>query len=325
MNCCPLSLELKAGGLTSMSKVQYQGFWLTGNSLRGSMLIHDHFNPRPTDIIVATSPKCGTTWLRALVFSIVNRNSYHFSNHPLRKANPQELVIFLDARIHGDGSTSFIDGFPSPRLLSTHLPHSLFPKRMTDDSSACRFVYICRDPKDVFVSKWHFANKLKPKEVPPLTLEEAFDMFCKGASYYGPSWDHVLGYWKASLESPKKVLFLKYEDVKKQPWDCVRKVAEFIGVPFSQEEEDDGVMEEIVKLCSFENLRNQDVNRSESRSRGRPISNSAFFRKACARKCWVSVCSVAGGCIGGLGLVEIPRLAPHGYIAYDSCVDATHG
>ncbi|KAK8672936.1 hypothetical protein V6N13_111293 [Hibiscus sabdariffa] len=233
--------------------VQYQGFWLPGHCLRGSMLIHDHFNPRPSDIIVATSPKCGTTWLRALVFSIVNRNSYDFTNHPLRKANPQDLVIFLDARIHGDGSTSFIDGFPSPRLLSTHLPYSLFPKRMTDDSSACRFVYICRDPKDVFVSKWHFANKLRPKELPPLTLEEAFDMFCEGASHYGPFWDHVLGYWKASLESPKKVLFLKYEDVKKQPWDCVRKVAEFIGVPFSQEEEED--VEEIVKLCSFENLR----------------------------------------------------------------------
>ncbi|MBA0761047.1 hypothetical protein Gotri_023747 [Gossypium trilobum] len=45
---------------------------------------------------------------------------------------------------------------------------------MTDDTSACRSVYICRDPKDVFVSKWHFTNKLRPKELPPLSLEETF-------------------------------------------------------------------------------------------------------------------------------------------------------
>ncbi|MFQ6623642.1 hypothetical protein Gotur_003350 [Gossypium turneri] len=188
--------------------LQYQGFWLSTYGIRGSMLIDDHFNPRPTDIIVATSPKCGTTWLRALVFSIINRNSFDFSDHPLRKANPRDLVNFLEAHIRGDGSTTSIDGLLSPLLISTHLPYSLFPECMTDDTSACRFIYICRDPKDVLVSKWHFTNKLRPKGVPPLSLEEAFDLFCKGVSHYGPFWDHVLGYWKASLESPKKVLCL---------------------------------------------------------------------------------------------------------------------
>ncbi|MBA0707185.1 hypothetical protein Golax_019257 [Gossypium laxum] len=258
---------------------QYQGFWMSSFPIRGSMLINDHFKPRPTDIIIATSPKCGTTWLRALVFSIINRASFDFNDHPLRKLNPQELVLFFEGHIHKDGSTSFLDELPSPRLLSTHIPYSLFPKRMTDDTSACRFVYICRDPKDVLVSKWHFSNKLRPKEVPPLSLEEAFDLFCKGVSHYGPFWDHVLGYWKASVESPKKVLFLTYEDVKKEPLGCVRKVAEFLGVPFSPEEENKKTVEEIVKLCSFESLSNLDVNKSVAKRSERPVSNSDFFRK----------------------------------------------
>ncbi|MBA0608473.1 hypothetical protein Godav_020690 [Gossypium davidsonii] len=221
----------------------YQGFWMSSFPIRGSMLISDHFKPRPTDIIVATSPKCGTTWLRALIFSIINRASFDFNDHPLRKLNPQELVL----------------------LFEGHIP--------------CRFVYICRDPKDVLVSKWHFSNKLRPKEVPPLSLEEAFDLFCKGVSHYGPFWDHVLGYWKASVESPKKVLFLTYEDVKKEPLGCVRKVAEFLGVPFSPEEENKKTVEEIVKLCSFESLSNLDVNKSVAKRSERPVSNSDFFRK----------------------------------------------
>lgn len=65
------------------------------------------------------------------------------------------------------------------------------------------------------------------------------------------------------MESPKKVLFLKYEDVKKEPLECVRKVAEFLDIPFTPDEENNKLVKEIVKLCSFENLSNQDVNKSE--------------------------------------------------------------
>ncbi|MBA0851877.1 hypothetical protein Goshw_028044, partial [Gossypium schwendimanii] len=64
-----------------------------------------------------------------------------------------------------DGSTSFIEGLSSPRLLSTHLPYSLFPKRMTDDGSACRFIDICRDPIDVFVSQTDEENNKIVKEI----------------------------------------------------------------------------------------------------------------------------------------------------------------
>ncbi|XVE83082.1 hypothetical protein DITRI_Ditri16bG0058500 [Diplodiscus trichospermus] len=270
----------KGGGWWADQLFQYQGFWLESFCIRGSLLIHDHFKPRPTDIILSTSPKCGTTWLRALIFATINRNCYDFCNHPLLTINPQDLVLFFEGYIHHGGSTSFIEGLPSPRLLSTHLPHTLFPKSMTSqDASTCRFLYICRDPKDVFVSKWHFMNRLRPKELPPLSLEKAFDLFSKGVSQYGPFWDHVLGYWKASLESPKKVLFLKYEDVKKEPWVCVRKMAEFLGVPFSPEEENKEVVQKIVKLCSFKNLSNLDVNKDVTRMWNRPVSNSDFFRK----------------------------------------------
>ncbi|KAE8658392.1 hypothetical protein F3Y22_tig00116971pilonHSYRG00361 [Hibiscus syriacus] len=234
---------------------QYQGFWLSAFALRGTMLVHDHFEPRPTDIIVATSPKCGTTWLKALVYAIINRDSFDFSDHPLSKASHRDLMILLELHIRGRGSTSFVDGLPSPRVISTHIPFSLFPRRITDDSSPCRFVYLCRDPKDVLVSKWHFSNKVKPKELPSLTLEEAFESFCEG------------------------VLFLKYEDMKKEPWGCVRKVAEFLGVSFSAEEEKKEIVKEIVKLCSFENMSNQDVNKRDTKNREYPVSNADFFRK----------------------------------------------
>jgi hypothetical protein len=87
----------------------------------------------------------------------------------------------------------------------------------------------------------------------------------------------VLGYWKASLERPDKVLFLKYEDLKEDIISNLKKIAEFLGIPFTDEEEKEGVIEEISRLCSLDNLRNLEVNKNGVRPSGAP--NSSFFRK----------------------------------------------
>ena len=97
-----------------------------------------------------------------------------------------------------------------------------------------------------------------------LHLEDAFEFFCEGVSNLGPYYDHVLGYWRASLESPKRILFLKYEDLKNETIYWVKTIAKFMGNPFSLEEEDKGVVQNIINLCSFENLSSLEVNKSET-------------------------------------------------------------
>ncbi|KAK4401127.1 Cytosolic sulfotransferase 15 [Sesamum angolense] len=49
-------------------------------------------------------------------------------------------------------------------------------------------------------------------------------------------------------------------------------------VPFSAEEENQGMIEQISRLCSFENLKNLEVNKS-GYAGGAPIKNSSLFRK----------------------------------------------
>lgn len=87
----------------------------------------------------------------------------------------------------------------------------------------------------------------------------------------------MLGYWKKSLDRPDQVLFLKYEDIKTDTIQNIRNMAEFLGFPFTYEEEREGVIEEIAMFCSFENLSGLEVNKTEKRPRG--IQNNAFFRK----------------------------------------------
>ncbi|XP_065865421.1 cytosolic sulfotransferase 1-like isoform X2 [Euphorbia lathyris] len=134
---------------------------------------------------------------------------------------------------------------------------------------------IASNPKSV--SLWHHYHEMGLYNNGEMSMEDFFDVYFEGVSWYGPYWDHVLGYWKESLEKPNKVLFLKYEDMKKDIVSCLKRIAEFIGYPFSREEDRDGVIEEIVKLCSLSNLKNLEVN-IEGMYLGK-VPNKSYFRK----------------------------------------------
>nr|TKW18994.1 hypothetical protein SEVIR_5G469000v2 [Setaria viridis] len=91
------------------------------------------------------------------------RANYEFGNHlllfhhpPLLFHHPQEMVPFIEFP-RDDSGLTYLETVLSPKLLSTHMPLSLFPKSIV--SCGCRAVYMCREPKDAFVSRWHFDNK----------------------------------------------------------------------------------------------------------------------------------------------------------------------
>lgn len=267
----------KEKGLVSTYLYQYQGFWHTPKQLQGVLSCQQNFQAQNSDIILATNPKSGTTWLKALIFAVINRKLYpkNTQDHPLLSNNPHILLPVLEFQLYMENQLPDFTSFPNPRLFSTHMPFSSLPNSM--QNTPCKLVYLCRNPKDTFISFWKFLNKLVPQNVRNNSLEEALDMFCKGVSICGPFWDHVLGYYKESLRQPQKVFFLKYEEMKEEPRLHIRKLAEFIGFPFSQEEESEGVMEDILGLCSFDKLSNLEVNKVGKLPTGE--ENNAFFRR----------------------------------------------
>lgn len=170
-----------------------------------------------------------------------------------------------------------LSGIPSPRLFSTHIPYSSLPESVKD--SKCRIMYICRNPLDVVVSWWHFGTQDHPDRARSVwtNMEEYVDKFCNGEEGFGPFWDHVLAYWKVSLEKPEKVLFLKYEDMKEETISQVKRIAEFIGFPFSEDEEIRGVVKEISDLCSLSSLKDLEVNKNGKFMPN--FENKSYFRK----------------------------------------------
>ncbi|KAL8134243.1 hypothetical protein AgCh_009335 [Apium graveolens] len=45
-------------------------------------------------------------------------------------------------------------------------------------------------------------GKMATEDLEFVSIEEGFQLFCEGYSFYGPYWEHILGFWKASLQRP---------------------------------------------------------------------------------------------------------------------------
>ncbi|XP_062196835.1 cytosolic sulfotransferase 5-like [Phragmites australis] len=268
----------------------YRGFWYPEGALMILPKVHASFNKLGTDILFASFPKTGTTWLKALGFATARRSvhSPFDGGHPLLSNISHDCVKFID-------NLKFLDDDDTapaaPRLLGTHLPYSLLPKRATADGSGCRIVYITRDPKDTLVSLWHFEARVQttaeegtaqhPTAAAAAEFEEAFEQYCQGRCGLGPQWEHAREYWEASKRRPGNVLCLRYEEMLQDPAGNLKKMAEFMGCPFSAAEEEAGVVRAIIELCSLDKQRRLAVNKTGAyRTKNlMTIDNKHFFRK----------------------------------------------
>ncbi|CAN4108519.1 unnamed protein product [Withania somnifera] len=236
--------------LTSLPKVKgwrtpnlflFQGYWCQPKVVLAIISTQKHFKAQDTDQILATIPKSGTIWLKALAFAIVNQKKFSYNLYTYCKNLPDLSLL------------------PSPRLVATHVPLGPVPNSVK--TSKCKVVYICRNPFDTFVSIWHYLSKIRPETMGPLRFEGAFDLYCRGIIGFGPYWDHMLRYWRETLATPNKVLFLKYEDMKLDVCNQLKKLGEFWGFPFMEEEENEGTIQDISNLCSFQNTKELKVNK----------------------------------------------------------------
>ncbi|XVE54658.1 hypothetical protein DITRI_Ditri03aG0099800 [Diplodiscus trichospermus] len=175
---------------------------------------------------------------------------------------PKTGTTWLKALAFAIVSRSSFDDSTNPLL--SKLPHECLPSLEHYSVTSC---------------SRHAGNHLIATHVPYSSLPKT--VLDSGLSLYGPYWHHVLGYWRASLDSPDRILFLKYEEMMEDTAFYAKKLAEFIGYPFSIGEEEKGVVQKIVRMCSFEYLSNLTVNKNGKVEPNFPweLPNNIFFRK----------------------------------------------
>ncbi|KAJ7962236.1 Sulfotransferase [Quillaja saponaria] len=78
----------------------FQNCWCPTPLVPNVISFQEHFKAHDQDIILASKPKSGTVWLKALVFSIVNRARFTVSKTPKLTSNPHELIPFFEINLY---------------------------------------------------------------------------------------------------------------------------------------------------------------------------------------------------------------------------------
>lgn len=113
---------------------------------------------------------------------------------------------------------------------------------------------MARNPKDVAVSYYHHHCHLHSYKG---TKEDFFEAFAKDLTMYSPFNSHVLEFWK--IRNNPNILYLFYEDMKKDLETEVKKVIDFLGKKYSQDE-----IEKLCKHLSFDSMKqNKMINKND--------------------------------------------------------------
>ncbi|XP_028979738.2 cytosolic sulfotransferase 1 [Esox lucius] len=213
-----------------------------------------NFQARPDDILIATYPKAGTTWISYILDLL-----YFGQSAPERQTS---LPIFMrvpflesDFRVLPPG-TEVADKLPtSPRLIKTHLPVQLVPKSFWEQN--CKVVYVARNAKDNVVSYFHF-DRMTKVEPEPGDWNNFLQRFMDGKMVYGPWYDHVTGWWEKK-QTHSKIHYMFYEDMIEDMGRELDGLCSFLGLSPSVEEK-----ERVIEGSHFDNMKNNSMTNHSS-------------------------------------------------------------
>uniref|UniRef100_A0A182J6C8 Sulfotransferase domain-containing protein n=1 Tax=Anopheles atroparvus TaxID=41427 RepID=A0A182J6C8_ANOAO len=201
----------------------------------------------PDDVWVASYPKSGTTWCQEMVWLICNGLDFEAA----RAESLRTRFPFFDVSlIHDTQISSFerVRQHPRPRFIKTHLPVSLLPKSYW--AVKPKTVYIRRNPKSVAVSYFHHSRGIFYRG----TMDNFLQSFMREHHFYSPYHAHVIEYHE--LRGCDNVLYLSYEDMKRDLRAVVDRVCAFFGKSYKEAE-----LQQLCAHLSFESMReNKAVN-----------------------------------------------------------------
>ncbi|NXL62623.1 ST3A1 sulfotransferase, partial [Chordeiles acutipennis] len=254
---------------------KYKGFYFGVITSLEYVASLEDFEIRDSDVFIATYPKSGTVWTQNILSLIFNEG------HRNGTENVENLdrIPWLEYNLKNKDYREL----PSPRILATHLPYYLVPRDLRNKRG--RIIYVTRNPKDVMVSYYHFSKYMSTlEEIPDFNL--FMERFLAG-KVLASSWlDHVAGWYSHAEDF--NILFLTYEEMKKDLRSAVLKICNFLGKKLSEEE-----VESVVRQATFENMRKDPRANYENLPEGIVArTKGSFLRKGTVGD-WKNIMTVA--------------------------------
>ncbi|GFX88101.1 hypothetical protein TNCV_159161 [Trichonephila clavipes] len=240
-----------------------RGLMFPGGPMFSKKNIEDTLDyvPHDGDIIIASYPKTGTTWLEYIVLQIVSKGELYpdFDEISLK------YIPFLEMM-----GVTVLDQIGNPRICMHHCPYNMVQK-----NNKAKYLYAYRRPEDTVISYYHFLKNIN--SIPP-GFEEFFERFLSGNIGYGNYFDHVLSFHEH--KNDENMLFVCYEKLQLNRRDEILRIAKFLGEEYHQSLiEDEALLENILERTSFDYMKkNLSLTHPKSEKEGERKTVN-FFRK----------------------------------------------
>lgn len=191
--------------------------------------IRNHLKVYGDDTFLVSYPRSGNTWIRFLLGTAMSTKKIDWHNF-------ETVIPDIYRNTHQE-----LEALERPRIIKSH--HS-FDKRYP------KVIYVIRDVRDVYISYYKFHLKFKSKNV-EISRDEFLDRFINGGLDDFGTWrQNVLSWTSKQEELPNGLLLLKYEELKTNPSNTLRDLAQFIGIELSEDS-----IEKAVGWTSLENMK----------------------------------------------------------------------
>ncbi|XP_055693971.1 sulfotransferase 1 family member D1-like [Lutzomyia longipalpis] len=191
----------------------------------------ENFEVRPDDVWVVTYAKCGTTWTQEMVWQICNDLDYETAkNVALIERFPFiEFGSILARDLELTDEVSRAEKMPSPRMIKTHLPAHLLPRQIW--TVRPKIIYVARNTKDTAISFYHHYRNIHRFVG---TFDDFMEAFLQDKIIFSPFHTHIIDFWRMRHE--ENILFLTYEDMKRDHPSVIEKTAKFLGKSLNEDQ-----------------------------------------------------------------------------------------
>lgn len=179
-----------------------------------------HFTARPTDVLITTAPKAGTTWMQQILHQLRSGGDPDFFSI-------DEVVPWLELPRPGKTVSEILGIFEAmadPRLFKTHCTYE-----QTPGVDTARIILSSRDPRDCCVSFYHHVMDMTENARRQAGLKEYrdFETFFEDWLIQASWYRNVAGWWPQRERN--NLLWLRFEDMKRDLPGAIDRIITFLG------------------------------------------------------------------------------------------------
>lgn len=232
----------------------------------------DMVRQRPDDVYVVTPPKCGTTWMQAIVALL-------FSGDPEVEVHPSIKMPWVDIRLRERADVAArIEAMPGRRCLKSHTPMDGLPLH-----EEARYICVFRHPLDA-----HFSFRKHIRNVPinfydawypendtsGVTFRRFLDGGPEGFDGDAMPLAHILRHYEAAraLAHRPNVALFHYADMTRDLAGTLARMAALLEITHPP-----SLMAELVAAATFDNMKANPLRYAPGAGTGFMKSDDSFF------------------------------------------------